>query len=113
MMATRTYWLPVAGEVSNTNTLLGHDGFVGMKIGSDEAAGGCLMFRSVRHTESGKVTVIGVVLGQPGHNLIDAGLAAAKQLVDRVAPDSGHGQALRARGNATQWAAKPATTARS
>jgi D-alanyl-D-alanine carboxypeptidase (penicillin-binding protein 5/6) len=102
MMATRTYWLPVAGEVSNTNTLLGHDGFVGMKTGSDEAAGGCLMFRSVRHTESGKVTVIGVVLGQPGHNLIDAGLSAAKQLVDRLAPDSDHGQPLRVRGSATQ-----------
>ena len=53
MMATRTYWLPVAGEVTNTNTLLGHDGFVGMKTGSDEAAGGCLMFRAVWPTESG------------------------------------------------------------
>jgi serine-type D-Ala-D-Ala carboxypeptidase (penicillin-binding protein 5/6) len=84
MMATRTYSLPVAGEVTNTNALLGHDGFVGMKTGSDEAAGGCLMFRSVRRTESGNVTVIGVVLGQPGHNLIHAGLDAARQLVDRV-----------------------------
>src|SRR5205085_7752043 len=37
MMATRTYWLPVAGEVINTNALLGDDGFVGMKTGSDEA----------------------------------------------------------------------------
>src|SRR5205807_3954127 len=35
MMATRTYWLPVAGEVNNTNALLGQDGFVGMKTGSD------------------------------------------------------------------------------
>jgi D-alanyl-D-alanine carboxypeptidase (penicillin-binding protein 5/6) len=37
---TRTYWLPVAGEVTNTNTLLGQDGFVGMKTGSDGPAGG-------------------------------------------------------------------------
>src|SRR5204862_5283623 len=37
MMATRTYGLPVAGEVTNTNKLLGPDGFVGMKPGSDEA----------------------------------------------------------------------------
>ena len=51
MMATRSYWLPVAGEVTNTNTLLGQDGFVGMKTGSDDAAGGCFMFRSGRHTE--------------------------------------------------------------
>jgi D-alanyl-D-alanine carboxypeptidase (penicillin-binding protein 5/6) len=76
MMATRSYWLPVAGVVRNTNTLLGHDGFVGMKTGSDQAAGGCLMFRAG--------PVIGVVLGQRGHNLIDAGLSAAKQLVDRL-----------------------------
>jgi D-alanyl-D-alanine carboxypeptidase (penicillin-binding protein 5/6) len=86
MMATRTYWLPVAGEVTNTNALLGHDGFVGMKTGSDQAAGGCLMFRAVWPTASGTRSVIGVVLGQRGHNLIDAGLSAAKQLVDRLAP---------------------------
>jgi serine-type D-Ala-D-Ala carboxypeptidase (penicillin-binding protein 5/6) len=86
MMATRTYWLPVAGEVTNTNALLGHDGFVGMKTGSDEAAGGCLMFRAVWPTDSGNRSVIGVVLGQRGGNLITAGLYAAKQLVDRLAP---------------------------
>jgi D-alanyl-D-alanine carboxypeptidase (penicillin-binding protein 5/6) len=87
MMATRSYSLPVAGVVTNTNTLLGQDGFVGMKTGSDDAAGGCFMFRSERHTASGNVTLIGVVLGQQGHDLITAGLYAAKQLVDRVAPD--------------------------
>jgi D-alanyl-D-alanine carboxypeptidase (penicillin-binding protein 5/6) len=85
-MATRNYWLPVAGEVANTNTLLGIDGFVGMKTGSDDAAGGCFMFRSERRTDRGNVTLIGVVLGQEGHNLITAGLSAAKQLVDRVIP---------------------------
>jgi serine-type D-Ala-D-Ala carboxypeptidase (penicillin-binding protein 5/6) len=85
MMATRSYWLSVAGEVTNTNSLLGHDGFVGMKTGSDEAAGGCLMFRAVW---PGGRELIGVVLGQRGGNLINAGLDAAKQLADRLAPDS-------------------------
>jgi serine-type D-Ala-D-Ala carboxypeptidase (penicillin-binding protein 5/6) len=84
VMATRSYWLPVAGEVTNTNTLLGHDGFVGMKTGSDEAAGGCFMFRSVVHHK----TLTGVVLGQRGHNLIGAGLRAAKQLADRLRASS-------------------------
>ena len=83
VMATRSYWLPVAGVVTNTNTLLGRDGFVGMKTGSDAAAGGCFMFRSERRNG----TLIGVVLGQRGHNLITAGLYAAKQLADRL----GHG----------------------
>jgi D-alanyl-D-alanine carboxypeptidase (penicillin-binding protein 5/6) len=88
MMATRSYWLPVAGEVTNTNALLGQDGFVGMKTGSDEAAGGCLMFRAVWPTESGNRSLIGVVLGQRGDNLITGGLYAAKQLVDRLAPNA-------------------------
>ncbi|HYZ63624.1 MAG TPA: serine hydrolase [Acetobacteraceae bacterium] len=88
MMATRTYSLPVAGEVTNTNALLGHDGFVGMKTGSDEAAGGCLMFRTVWPTASGKRSLIGVVLGQRGDNLVNAGLDAAKQVVDRLAPNA-------------------------
>jgi D-alanyl-D-alanine carboxypeptidase (penicillin-binding protein 5/6) len=86
MMATRSYALPVEGRVSNTNTLVGQDGFVGMKTGSDDAAGGCFMFESWRHLNTGNVPLIGVVLGQHGHNLITAGLYAAKQLVDRVAP---------------------------
>jgi D-alanyl-D-alanine carboxypeptidase (penicillin-binding protein 5/6) len=84
--ATRSYSLPVAGDVTNTNTLLGHDGFVGMKTGSDDAAGGCFMFQSWRHLGTGNVPLIGVVLGQRGHNVITAGLYAAKQLVDRLAP---------------------------
>jgi D-alanyl-D-alanine carboxypeptidase (penicillin-binding protein 5/6) len=88
MMATRSYSLPVAGEVTNTNALLGHDGFVGMKTGSDKAAGGCLMFRAVRATENGNRSLIGVVLGQRGDHLVNAALDAAKQLVDRLAPNT-------------------------
>ena len=36
--------LPVVGRVLNYNELVGHDGYVGIKTGSDEAAGGCLLF---------------------------------------------------------------------
>ena len=88
MMATRSYRLPVAGQVTNTNALLGHDGFVGMKTGSDKAAGGCLMFRAVWHTQSGSRTLVGVVLGQRGDNLITAALSAAEQLAHRLAPNA-------------------------
>jgi hypothetical protein len=42
------------------------------------------MFRAVWPTENGTRSVIGVVLGQRGDNLLDAGLSAAKQLVDRL-----------------------------
>jgi D-alanyl-D-alanine carboxypeptidase (penicillin-binding protein 5/6) len=90
MMSTRSYWLPVAGEVTNTNALLGQDGFVGMKTGSDQAAGGCLMFRVVWPTANGSQSLIGVVLGQRGGgSLISAGLDAARQLVDRLGAGTG------------------------
>ena len=88
-MATRSYRLPVEGEVRNTDTLLGQHGFVGMKTGSDDAAGGCFMFRSRRVVNGRVVDLIGVVLGQRGHNLITAALQAARQLADRLAPAAG------------------------
>jgi serine-type D-Ala-D-Ala carboxypeptidase (penicillin-binding protein 5/6) len=86
MMSTSSYRLPVAGTVANTDTLLGQDGFVGMKTGSDDAAGGCFMFRSYRSVHGLNTELIGVVLGQRGNILIDAGLYAARQLADRIAP---------------------------
>lgn len=107
MMATRTYWLPVAGEVTNTNALLGHDGFVGMKTGSDDAAGGCLMFRAVWPTERGNRSLIGVVLGQRGDDLITAGLYAANQLVDRLASNAAPPEAPSRAGTAARLRAVP------
>jgi serine-type D-Ala-D-Ala carboxypeptidase (penicillin-binding protein 5/6) len=86
MMSFPTYRLPVAGTVHNTDTLLGSDGFYGMKTGSDDAAGGCFMFDTRRMVDGHEVHLIGVVLGQQGHRLITAGLYAAKQLADRIAP---------------------------
>jgi D-alanyl-D-alanine carboxypeptidase (penicillin-binding protein 5/6) len=85
IVATPSATLPVAGTVHNTNTLLGHDGFVGVKTGSDEAAGGCFAFRAIRWIDGKRTTITGVVLGQPGHDRIAAGLAAADAMVDRIA----------------------------
>jgi D-alanyl-D-alanine carboxypeptidase (penicillin-binding protein 5/6) len=80
--------------VHNTNTLLGHAGFVGVKTGSDDAAGGCFAFRAIRRIDGKRTTITGVVLGQPGHDQVEAGLAAADAMVDRIAghlpvPDPG------------------------
>jgi D-alanyl-D-alanine carboxypeptidase (penicillin-binding protein 5/6) len=80
-----TATLPVAGTVHNTNTLLGRNGFVGVKTGSDDAAGGCFAFRAIRWVDGRRTTITGVVLGQPGHDRIAAGLAAADAMVDRIA----------------------------
>ena len=85
IVAAPTATLPVAGTVRNTNTLLGHDGFVGVKTGSHDAAGGCFAFRAIRWIDGRPTTITGVVLGQPGHDQIAAGLAAADAMVDRIA----------------------------
>jgi D-alanyl-D-alanine carboxypeptidase (penicillin-binding protein 5/6) len=85
IVATPSVTLPVAGTVRNTDTLLGHDGFVGVKTGSDEAAGGCFAFRAIRWIDGNRTTITGVVLGQPGDDRVTAGLAAADAMVDRIA----------------------------
>jgi serine-type D-Ala-D-Ala carboxypeptidase (penicillin-binding protein 5/6) len=94
IVATPSATLPVAGTVHNTNTLLGRNGFVGVKTGSTAAAGGCFAFRAIRWIDGRRTTITGVALGQPGHNRIAAGLAAADAMVDRIAgqravPDPG------------------------
>jgi D-alanyl-D-alanine carboxypeptidase (penicillin-binding protein 5/6) len=81
-----SYRIPVAGVVHNTDTILGRDGFIGTKTGSMDASGGCFMFAAHRVLDGRAVTLYGVVLGQPGHNLITAALTAARQLADQVAP---------------------------
>lgn len=76
--------LPAVGVVKNTDTLLGRDGFVGGKTGSDSAAGGCFMFKAVREVRGHRYTFLGVVLGQRGGPLIDAALVAADDLVNSI-----------------------------
>jgi D-alanyl-D-alanine carboxypeptidase (penicillin-binding protein 5/6) len=90
IVATSSALLPFAGVVQNTNTLLGRNGFVGVKTGSDHAAGGCFAFRAIRRFHGKWTTITGVVLGQPGDDRIGAALAAAEAMVDRIAPDPRH-----------------------
>jgi D-alanyl-D-alanine carboxypeptidase (penicillin-binding protein 5/6) len=85
IVATPSASLPVAGTVHNTDTLLGQNGFVGVKTGSTAAAGGCFAFRAIRWIDGKPTTITGVVLGQPGHDQAAAGLAAADAMVDRIA----------------------------
>jgi D-alanyl-D-alanine carboxypeptidase (penicillin-binding protein 5/6) len=98
IVATPSATLPVAGTVRNTDTLLGLDGFVGVKTGSDDAAGGCFAFRAIRWVGARRTTITGVVLGQPGRDRIAAGLAAAAAMVDRIAGRAPVGRAPGRRG---------------
>src|SRR5437763_772100 len=47
IVAASSATLPVAGTVHNTNTLLGYDGFVGVKTGPDDSGGGCSAVRAL------------------------------------------------------------------
>lgn len=77
--------LPVVGAVANTNELVGHEGFVGIKTGSHQAAGGCLLFAKEIEVDGRTLTVLGAVLGQREGDLVEAALASAKRLGASVA----------------------------
>jgi D-alanyl-D-alanine carboxypeptidase (penicillin-binding protein 5/6) len=91
MVRRLRYRIPVAGTIRNRDTLLGGDGFVGIKTGSMSQSGGCFMFESRRLVHGRVVPIFGVVMGQYGGDLIEAGLAAAKRLVDHAAPHPARG----------------------
>jgi D-alanyl-D-alanine carboxypeptidase (penicillin-binding protein 5/6) len=78
IVAQRKATLPVAGTVTNYNTLIGKDGVVGVKTGSTDEAGGCLVWAAVVKVGQMKLTIVGAVLGQPGANT-PAQLAAVFQ----------------------------------
>jgi D-alanyl-D-alanine carboxypeptidase (penicillin-binding protein 5/6) len=76
--------LPDGSTVENYDTLLGHDGVVGIKTGSTIAAGGCFMFSAVRVIHGQTIEVLGVVLGQSSTPLITAALGASQALITRA-----------------------------
>lgn len=56
--------LPVIGTIQNTNQILGVDGVVGLKTGTTDEAGSCLLF-AARYTDDDgqEITIVGVVMG--------------------------------------------------
>lgn len=85
IVAERSATIPVAGSVSNYDSLVGEDGYVGVKTGSDRAAGGCLIFAKRVIVGGRRLTVLGVVLGQREGPVIAAALYAARRLGDSAA----------------------------
>ena len=77
--------LPIAGVVSNYNQLVGHDGYVGIKTGSDAAAGGCLIFAKRVLIGGHRLMILGDVLDQREGSYIPAALTAGRRLGDSAA----------------------------
>ncbi|RLP82739.1 D-alanyl-D-alanine carboxypeptidase [Mycetocola lacteus] len=68
-----------AGNLKNTNDLLGTGGVIGIKTGTTIVAGACLMFAAEREVAGKKVTVVGVVIGAPTHEEL---FASVSKLLD-------------------------------
>ncbi len=85
IVAERSVVLPVAGRVTNLDALIGAEGYVGVKTGSDSAAGGCLMFAKRVTIAGRRLMVLGVVLDQREGALVASALASAQRLGNSVA----------------------------
>ncbi|MCW3816186.1 D-alanyl-D-alanine carboxypeptidase [Micromonospora sp. DR5-3] len=99
IVAQKQATLPVAGTVRNYNSLVGKDGVVGIKTGSTDEAGGCLVFAAVTKVGGRTFTIVGAVLGQPGANTpvqLDRVFRATRPLVRAAAAAIGMHPIVRA-----------------
>lgn len=58
------------GTIRNTNLLLGSDGYIGIKTGTTDEAGSCLLYAVKRTIGDSTATIIGATLGAPNHPLL-------------------------------------------
>ena len=87
IVAMHSAVLPQAGKEQNYDTILGTDGFIGIKTGSDITAGGCFMFAATHPVGAATVTIYGAVLGQDVGTrattvLVNAAQTASQKIVD-------------------------------
>jgi D-alanyl-D-alanine carboxypeptidase (penicillin-binding protein 5/6) len=75
--------VPGAGVVRNYNTLLGQDGIAGLKTGSTQAAGGCVLLAAWREVNGRKTLIVAATFGQPGtaQTILPNALASGHTLV--------------------------------
>jgi serine-type D-Ala-D-Ala carboxypeptidase (penicillin-binding protein 5/6) len=72
IVGTKTATIPTVGQVTNSNALLGIDGVDGIKTGTLDQAGACLLFAATYKRGGQDVTVIGAMLGGTDHDSLDA-----------------------------------------
>lgn len=71
--------IPGVGTLANSNTLLGTEGITGIKTGTTDQAGSCLLFSSTFTVGSHTVQLVGVMLGGSSHDAVDAAVSALVQ----------------------------------
>ncbi len=82
IVAMPSVTVPGLGVLENYNTLVGTDGFDGVKTGSTLAAGQALMFSVSRPVAGHRVQLLGAVLEQHGPGVAGGALQAARALTD-------------------------------
>ncbi|ROQ40933.1 D-alanyl-D-alanine carboxypeptidase (penicillin-binding protein 5/6) [Frondihabitans sp. PhB188] len=75
IVSTKSVDIPVVGTVENSNKLLGIDDVVGIKTGTLDEAGACLLFATREEVLGHTVTVVGVMLGGVDHDSLDVDVA--------------------------------------
>lgn len=67
---------PGLGTIENTNQLLGTSGVDGIKTGTTDEAGACLLFSTDIPVGGETVTVVGAILGAADHDVLDDAVVA-------------------------------------
>jgi D-alanyl-D-alanine carboxypeptidase (penicillin-binding protein 5/6) len=75
--------LPVAGMVYSVNYILGEDGIIGIKTGSDPQAGACYLVAVGTDVDGEDETIVGATMGLP---TIQEALQDGEDLMDAVRP---------------------------
>jgi D-alanyl-D-alanine carboxypeptidase (penicillin-binding protein 5/6) len=83
IVAMPTAQIPEIGTVVNTNKLLGIDGIDGIKTGTTDEAGACLLFAVDVPVGESSVTVVGVLLGGDTHPELNQTI---RTLLDSITP---------------------------
>ena len=68
--------VPGIGPIDNSNKLLGIDGIDGVKTGTLDEAGACLLFSADYSVGGESITLVGVVLGGPTHAVVNDAVRA-------------------------------------
>lgn len=72
VVGTKTVTVPNVGDIQNSNKLLGMDGVEGIKTGTLDEAGACLLFAATYERGGRTVTVVGAMLGGVDHDALDS-----------------------------------------
>jgi D-alanyl-D-alanine carboxypeptidase (penicillin-binding protein 5/6) len=72
IVSTKSKIEPHIGQIDNTNELLGTFGVNGLKTGTTDEAGACLLFSARISVHGVTATLVGVILGAASHPQLDA-----------------------------------------